>query len=296
MRSDDPNTHSLDVTGDEHSLSDESDSTSVDFDLEAGTQEFYEDPEYYDFEFKDRREDVDFYTARYLEVDGWSLELGVGTGRIAAQAARAGAQVVGLDVHEGMLAVAERRRDEMSKAQRSRLRLRAGDMRTFELGESFSLITLPFNALQHLYTLEDARSCLQQVHAHLKPGGALILDVLRPDFAYLGRPAEAIFQGVNFKHPTWGATYRYSEQSAYDPLRQLNQIWFHYERTDPPPGVESEAPEYHCIQLSHRYYFPQELNLLLEISGFRILHVMGDFEGGAVTDESESMIYLCERL
>ena len=58
------------------------------FDLVAGTLEFYEDPDYYDYEFKDRREDVDFYTARYLEVEEWSLELGVGTGRIAAQAAR----------------------------------------------------------------------------------------------------------------------------------------------------------------------------------------------------------------
>ena len=131
------------------------------FDLVAGTLEFYEDPDYYDYEFKDRREDVDFYTARYLEVEGWSLELGVGTGRIAAQAARAGAKVVGLDLHEGMLKVAERRRAEMSKDQRSRFRLREGDMRTFDLGETFSLITLPFNALQHLYTLDDARAFLR---------------------------------------------------------------------------------------------------------------------------------------
>ena len=266
------------------------------FDLVAGTLEFYEDPDYYDYEFKDRREDVDFYTARYLEVEGWSLELGVGTGRIAAQAARAGAKVVGLDLHEGMLKVAERRRAEMSKDQRSRFRLREGDMRTFDLGETFSLITLPFNALQHLYTLDDARACLERVHAHLEPGGSMILDVLRPDFSYLGRPAEAIFQGVDFKHPTWGVTYNYSEQSAYDHVRQLNQIWFHYERVDPPPGEPCEAPEYHCIQLSHRYYFPQELRLLLESSGFKIVHLMGDFEGGEVTGESESLIYFCERI
>jgi hypothetical protein len=124
----------------------------------------------------------------------------------------------------------------------------------------------------------------------------MIFDVLRPDFSYLARPADACFQGIDFKHPTWNATYNYSEQSAYDQRRQLNQIWFHYERVDPAPGEPSEAPEYHCIQLSHRYYFPQELSLLLEVCGFKVIHMMGDFEGGEITEESESMIYFCERV
>ena len=278
-------------TSDEHSTEDE-----LDFDLEAGTNEFYEDPHYYDYEFKSRREDVRFYTERYLEAEEWCLELGVGTARIAAPAVRSGAKVIGLDLHEGMLRVAEERRAKLAKAKRSWLRLIQGDMRHFDLGERFPLITLPFNALQHLYTHQDARACLEKVHQHLLPGGALIFDVLMPDFEYLNRPSFAIFQGIDFKHPTWGATYNYSEQSAYDHLRQLNQIWFHYERVDPPIGEPSDAPETHRIQLSHRYYYPQELELLLEVTGFRPLHIMGDFEGGPVAEGNESMIYICERV
>ena len=104
------------------------------------------------------------------------------------------------------------------------------------------------------------------------------------------------FQGVDFEHPTWNATYNYSEQSAYDQVRQLNQIWFYYERVDPPIGEPSDAPEHHCIQLSHRYYFPQELSLLLEVCGFKVIHTMGDFGGAEITEESESMIYFCERM
>lgn len=268
----------------------------TDFNLEAGTTEYYEDPHYYDYEFKNRREDVRFYTARYLEVEGWSLELGVGTARIAAPAVRAGARVLGLDLHEGMLRVAEARREKLAKAKRANLRLYPGDMRSFDLGERFPLVTLPFNALQHLYSHEDARACLRCIHKHLEPGGALIFDVLMPDFEYLNRPSYAIFQGVDFKHPTWDATYTYSEQSAYDHLRQLNQMWFHYDRVDPPLGAPSEAPETHRIQLSHRYYFPQELDLLLTISGFRVVHVAGDFEGGPVVEGNESLIYFCERI
>lgn len=266
------------------------------FDLHAGTTQFYEDPHYYDYEFKSRREDVKYYTDRYLEAGGWCVELGVGTGRIAAPAVRAGAKVIGVDLHEGMLRVAEERRQRLAKAKRGSLRLVQGDMRTFELGETFPLISLPFNALQHMYTLEDARACLKTVHEHLQPGGLLVFDVLMPDFEYLNRPAFARFQGVDFKHPTWGATYNYSEQSAYDHLRQLNQVWFYYDRVDPPIGEPSEAPEHHSIQLSHRYYYPQELALLLEVSGFKTLHCSGDFEGGPVVEGNESLVYICEKI
>ena len=274
----------------------ELDDESLDFDLHAGTTQFYEDPHYYDYEFKSRREDVRYYTERYVEAGGWCVELGVGTGRIAAPAVRAGAKVIGVDLHEGMLKVAEERRQKLAKAKRGSLRLVQGDMRDFDLGETFPLVSLPFNALQHMYTVKDARDCLSRVHKHLQPGGLLLFDVLMPDFEYLNRPHYARFQGVNFKHPTWNATYNYSEQSAYDHLRQLNQVWFYYDRIDPPIGEPSEAPEHHSIQLSHRYYYPQEIELLLDVTGFKILHCGGDFEGGPVAEGNESLVYICERV
>ena len=282
--------------GSPHNMPSSTANDDGEFDLHAGTTQFYEDPYYYDYEFKSRREDVRFYTERYLEADGWCVELDVGTGRIAAPAVRAGAKIIGIDLHEGMLKVAEERRQKLAKAKRAYLRLVQDDMRSFDLGERFPLITLPFNALQHMYTHEDAQACLSRVHAHLEPGGLLIFDVLMPDFEYLNRPAFARFQGVDFKHPTWGATYNYSEQSAYDHLRQLNQVWFYYDRIDPPLGVPSDAPEHHSIQLSHRYYFPQELSLLLKVCGFEVIHCAGDFEGGPIQEGNESLVYMCKRL
>ena len=279
----------------ESSPTHEEESEEIDFDLHAGTTQFYEDPYYYDYEFKTRREDVQFYTERYKEAQGWCVELGVGTGRIAAPAVRSGAKVIGVDLHEGMLKVAEERRQKLAKAKRGNLRLVQGDMRAFALGETFPLITLPFNALQHMYTIEDAKACLRCVHDHLQEGGLMIFDVLMPDFEYLNRPSFARFQGVDFRHPTWGATYNYSEQSAYDHVRQLNQVWFYYDRVDPPLGEECDAPEHHSIQLSHRYYYPQELALLLDVCGFEILHLAGDFEGGPVAEGNESLVYHCRR-
>jgi SAM-dependent methyltransferase len=277
-------------------MSDSSSPSSFFFDLVAGTTEFYEDPQYYDYEFKARSEDVDFYSTHYKDAEGWALEIGIGTGRIALEAVRRGARVVGLDLHKKMLDFTQKQADSLPKDQQANLRLVQGDMRTFNLEETFSVIGMPFNALQHMYTTEDALACLKQVHQHLTADGILVLDVLMPDFEYLNRSPHQRFAGIDFEHPTYPAIYNYSEQSAYDPVRQLNQMWLHYTRVKPAPNdTQCPYPKEYSIQLSHRYYFPMELNLLLETAGFDSLVRWGDFKGTELQDGAESMIYVCQK-
>ena len=283
------------------------------FDLEAGSLSYYDDPRYYDAEFDSRRADVQFYLAQYLDTEGPTLELGVGSGRIALPAVRAGAEVCGIDSAPEMLARAEEKRQKLPRAKRDALRLIEGDMRHFSLGERFELITCPFNALMHLYRSEELLACLARVSEHLAPGGLFLFDVLFPDLEYLTRSPLTRHPGVDFKHATYEATYNYSEQSAYDPVNQINQMWLHYERVAPPLSpAEAEAtlyaseggervalddgpPARFTIQLSHRYYFPQELGQLLDRAGFEVLQILGDFEGGALQPGSESMIFFCQR-
>ena len=82
--------------------------------------------------------------------------------------------------------------------------------------------------------------------------------------------------------------YTYSEQTAYDPVTQLNQMEFHYDRCG-----EGEGPEHICIQLSHRYFYPEELRALLHYNGFSILEEFGDFDGDPLEPESDSMVVIC---
>lgn len=260
------------------------------FDLEAGTRDFYRDPVYYEFEFKSRRADVRWYVERYVAAEEPVLELGVGAGRIAVPAVRAGASVVGVDVSESMLARAEARRKRLPKAKRDHLELHAGDMRALDLGRRFGLVSCPFNAFMHLYTREDVERCLASVRAHLEPDGLFLFDVLMPDLEYLLRPPFKRYPGVRFKHPTYGIHYTYSEQSAWDPVSQICQMWFYYTRSEDeaPP----EAPEELCIQLSHRYFWPQELDALLHYNGFERLMWFGDFEGGELRTDAESIVVM----
>ncbi len=263
------------------------------FDLIAGTRDFYADPSYYNQEFDSRKADAAWYRELYLQIDGPVLELGVGSGRVALKAVRKGAHVVGIDLSESMLEAAEAGRGRLPIARRPFLELHHGDMRNFELNQKFRLVSCPFNAFQHLYTLEDARRCLREVDRHLEPGGRFVVDVLLPDFEYLMRPAFKRFVGLKLTHPTWQTQYTYSEQSAYDAATQLNQMVFTYDRAG--PKGRPDAPDIFTIELSHRCFFPMEMSALLESSGFEILDMFGDFENEPLRNDSESMVFIARR-
>lgn len=262
---------------------------TLDFDLHAGTTDFYADPVYYDHEFRNRRADVDWYVEQYLETEGPVLELAIGSGRIALKAVREGATVYGLDLSATMLERAAERRARLPKARRSHLQLARADMRDFAFGRTFGLVSCPFNAFMHLYTRQDAERCLAAARRALAPDGLFIVDVLMPDLDYFQRSPYKRFEGVTFTHPTLGTRYTYSEQSAWDPVSQINQMWFHYDKAD----ADGPGPEHYVVQLSHRYYYPQELQALLHYAGFEVLYALGDFDGGRLTPESDSMVLLC---
>ncbi len=265
-----------------------------DFDLEAGSTSYYKDVVFYDDEYKDRREDVAFYVEQYLAANTPVLELGVGSGRIAVKAVRQGAIVVGLDLSETMLASAEEKRLKLPKAKRDLLKLHQGDMRDFHLGQKFHFISCPFNAFQHLYTRQDVEQCLKCVKEHLTDDGTFVFDVLVPDLEYLTRSPFKTYMGVRFKHATYGVHYRYSERTIYDPIKQLNQMWFLMDR-DGDEGMNPEAPQHIECQLSHRCFFPAELEALLYYNGFEVFKREGDFGHDPLLHDSESQVLFCRK-
>ena len=94
--------------------------------------------------------------------------------------ARAGIDIVGLDASPSMLAVCRANLAAEPPAVRARVNLALGDMRAFDLGQSFTLVTLPFRPFQHLVTVGDQLACLASVRRSLLPGGRVILDLFNP--------------------------------------------------------------------------------------------------------------------
>src|SRR5215471_14342450 len=98
--------------------------------------------DFYDYVVPYRaRQDIDFFVDAARKFGGPVLEVGCGTGRVLLPTARAGIDIVGLDLSSGMLDICRKRLLEEPETIRSRVRLVQGDMRNFEAGLRFNLAT-----------------------------------------------------------------------------------------------------------------------------------------------------------
>jgi SAM-dependent methyltransferase len=126
------------------------------------------------------RANLAFYVDAYLAERGPIVELGVGDGRIAVEAAVRGRSMIGIDRSSEMLARCRER--AAAAGVLGRLTLRQEDFRTFALDEPAALITLPYHSIGHLVDPQDKRDAIRRIFSQLRPGGRFIYDdfLMRP--------------------------------------------------------------------------------------------------------------------
>jgi SAM-dependent methyltransferase len=123
-------------------------------------------------------EDIAFYVEEALGCDGPVVELAVGSGRIAVPIAQAGRAVIGVDLSEGMLAVARALAEEHGVS--TLVDLRVGDLREPPVDERVPLVICPFRSLLHMADEEQKLRALRAARELLEPGGRLVFDVFAP--------------------------------------------------------------------------------------------------------------------
>jgi len=112
--------------------------------------------------------DVEFYVELARAAGGLTVELAVGSGRVAIPVAQAtGTRVIGIDSSPAMLEQAGANAAEAGVE----LDLREGDMRDLALDEPAALIYCPFRALLHLPSWSDRRRTFERVASSLRPDG-----------------------------------------------------------------------------------------------------------------------------
>jgi SAM-dependent methyltransferase len=181
------------------------------------------------------------------------LDLGCGFGRHAVPLARRGYRLTGVDLSETMLAEAR------GLAQRAGVDVdwQRRDMRDLAgLG--------PFDACLCLYTVlgyfDDAENerVVRGVHAVLRPGGRLLLDVTNPLALIRGWP------GTVWRETSLGVA---RETSALDPLTSRLEATHTLFRRD---GRREELPP-----TDVRLYAPHEVRRLLAAAGFEVEQLHG---------------------
>lgn len=96
------------------------------------------------------------------------LDVACGTGKHLAELGDRYPDVAGLDLDDGLLAVARERLPDVA--------FHHADMTSFELGRRFDAVTCLFSAIGYVVTEEKLCAALAAMARHLEPGGVLIVE------------------------------------------------------------------------------------------------------------------------
>jgi SAM-dependent methyltransferase len=224
--------------------------------------------------------DADFYAEQARRWGSPVLDLGCGTGRIGIALAEQGFDVVGLDISAPMLQIAERKRAGLPAEDARRLTFVQADMTDFSVDQTFSLIITPSRSFQFMLTPETQRSALAAMRRHLRPDGALVLDLFDPRLEWCVPDPDATrpSRQATIRNPISGLDVRVEViERSPDPMRQLiDEVWRYTELDGSGHEVRTTTE-----RLILRWTLRAELRLLAELEGFEVDAEYGDFRGGA---------------
>lgn len=229
----------------------------------------------YDLWSADMTADVPFYVSEAVAAGGPVLEVGVGTGRVAVAMARAGAEVVGIDVSPSMLARAKDRvlRENLA----DRIELVEADMREVALDRTFALVVLPYRVLCHALTPDEQVRTLTALRNHLHPGGRLVLNVPIPRAEDLDWRDGLRFEG-RFTLDD-GATAILWRQAEYEPGTQLLHFRFVVDHV----GEGGTVTDRVYGESTVRQPSPGEIDHALARAGFEVTDRWGWFDRRPLT-------------
>ncbi len=233
-------------------------------------------------------EDYPFYRSLVEANPGRVLDLGCGTGRILARLMEDGIEVVGLDSSRDMLEIC---REKLAGMQ-SPPRLELGDIRRFDLKETFQSILIPGFTIQLLMEPDEIDSCLLSCWRHLEIGGQLVVSTYMPwemlesgvDESPIEKRRDAAFGETGERFVAWqGWSIDRREQS----LELLNR----FQRVD----SENQVVEEENRNMSIRWHLPYDMVARIRSLGFTEISVYGDYQFIPPASDSESVIYVVSK-
>jgi SAM-dependent methyltransferase len=258
----------------------------------------YEDNEFvaafYDIIYEDKRPlDVRFFVEYSQKSGGRTLELGCGTGRVLIPTATAGCTITGLDISPYMLRKCREKLRKQPEAVRKRVKLIQGNMTDFNTGEKYSLVTIPFRPFQHLVRVEEQQACLRCIRQHLTERGQVIIDIFNPNPLRLVPNPEYMEEKEDLPEtplPDGRKLRRAGRTAGYHRDQQYNDVELIYYVSYPDGRNERFVQSFPM-----RYYYRYEMEHLLELGGFGVVELYGDFDKSPFSNDSPEMIFVAEK-
>ena len=184
------------------------------------------------------------------------LDLGCGTGGHALLLAERGLEVTAVDLSEQMIGVARERAHERGLE----VDIQQADIRQLELGKQFDAVISMFAVIGYQISNEDVSNTLQTARRHLDVGGIFTFDV------WFGPAVLSVRPEQRFKIIRNGEEGGRIIRLAKPRL----DIMGHYVQVDYTIYQIENDRIVKEVQESHRnrFYFPKELEMLLDNCGF----------------------------
>ncbi|MCY4582101.1 MAG: class I SAM-dependent methyltransferase, partial [Chloroflexi bacterium] len=192
----------------------------------------------------------------------------------------------GIDISPRMIEVAQEKAG--GRGLSDRCVFQSGDMAGVQLAERFPLVIMPFRSFQSMLTIEEQRQALARVREGLAPGGLLAMDTFNPDVnSLVGDNASLAYHLKDVERRPAGTIVVWG-QNGWDPVTQVNEVRLIIEEVSDEGVVERRLMR----DFEQRYTFRYEMEHLLELCGFDLESLYGDFDGGPVTEDTEDLVWV----
>ena len=222
-------------------------------------------------ELFDKGEAVAFLAERSRGADGTgegrTLELAIGTGRIALPLAQQGVDVHGVDISEAMV---ERLRAKPGGAD---IPVTIGDFADAPVPGRFDLVYLVFNTIYALTTQEDQLRLFRNVADHLTDQGVFVVESFVPDVSRYVRHQNTEVVGV-------GVDKVQVSFARHDPMTQTI-------RSQQMILTESGTK---MVPVALRYIWPSEMDLMAKLAGMELRERYGSWKRDHFTSDSKAHV------
>ena len=244
---------------------------------------------YYDLEHDQFEDDIACLMNFVVSTGDPVLELGAGSGRVMAAIADAGYRVTGIDVSEPMLAAAQKRLKSAKAKRLTRLANLGMDKASEAPGGPFGVVIASLNSLQHLTTPTEQREALRQAWGALDPRGQLLIDLMNPTPSSLAALDHQFVLEGSFPRQDGSIVQKFSSRKI-SPAEQLieTDLWYDVVSND---GSVRRVPTSFMMRYVHR----AELELMLELAGFKSWEIYGSYELDPFDDTSERLFVAAEK-